>query len=157
MTKSLMTVLLAMAMPLMAQAAGSHDHSHGPAVNSAVGQPGDAAKVTRTIEVLLNDDMRFKPETIEVKQGETVRFFVKNQGAVQHEMVLGTLAELKEHAEMMRKMPDMKHSDPNAVNLQPGQRGGMVWQFTQTGTVDFACTVPGHMEAGMVGKVIVSP
>lgn len=157
MHKHLAVALLALALPAITQAAGTHDHSHGPAMNSAVGQPGDASAVTRTIEVLLTDDMRFEPETIEVKEGETIRFFVRNQGALQHEMVLGSLAELKEHAEMMRKMPDMKHSDPNAVNLQPGQRGGMVWQFTHAGTVDFACTVPGHMEAGMVGKVIVSP
>ncbi len=153
----LIAALLALAWPMGAMAAGAHDHSHGPAVNSAIGQPGDAAKVTRTVEVTLHDDMRFKPDTIQVKQGETIRFFVRNQGAVQHEMVLGTMAELKEHAEMMRTMPDMKHSDPNTVNLRPGQRGGMVWHFTQAGTVDFACTVPGHMEAGMVGKVIVAP
>ena len=157
MSKSVITALLALALPAWAQAAGAHDHSHGPAVNRAVGQPGDAAKVVRTIEVTLNDNMRFSPDTIQVKQGETIRFFVRNQGAVQHEMVLGTLAELKEHAEMMRNMPDMKHEDPNTVNLQPGKRGGLVWHFTQAGTVDFACTVPGHMEAGMVGKVIVSP
>lgn len=156
MTKSLISILMALSMPVLAQAAGAHDHSHGPSINSAIGQPGDAARVTRTIEVTLKDSMRFAPETIQVNKGETIRFFVKNQGAVQHEMVLGTLADLKAHAVMMRKMPGMQHNEPNAVNLQPGQRGGLVWQFTQAGTVDFACTVPGHMEAGMVGKVKVS-
>ena len=108
----LIAALLALAWPMGAMAAGAHDHSHGPVMNSAIGQPGDAAKVTRTVEVTLHDDMRFKPDTIQVKQGETIRFFVRNQGAVQHEMVLGTMAELKEHAEMMRTMPDMKHSAP---------------------------------------------
>ncbi|TAL89400.1 MAG: copper-binding protein, partial [Candidimonas sp.] len=34
-----------------------------------------------------------------------------------------------------------------------GQKGGMIWQFPQSGTVSFACLVPGHMEAGMVGEV----
>ena len=99
--------------------------------------------------------MRFTPATITVKKGETIRFFVKNAGKVPHEMVVGSLQELKEHAEMMRKMPQMQHAEPNMVTLQPGQRGGLVWQFDQPGTVDFACLIPGHMEAGMVGKIVV--
>lgn len=27
------------------------------------------------------------------------------------------------------------------------QRGGIVWQLDKSGTVDFACPVPGHTEA----------
>jgi uncharacterized cupredoxin-like copper-binding protein len=46
--------------------------------------------------------------------------------------------------------------EPNQVNLKPGQRGTMVWQFTQPGKVDFACTEPGHLEAGMAGQVEVA-
>ena len=43
----------------------------------------------------------------------------------------------------------------NMVTLNAGQSGGMVWQFGKAGSVDFACLVPGHMEAGMTGKVTV--
>lgn len=111
--------------------------------------------MTRTVEIVMDDTMRFTPATIEAKAGETIRFFLKNEGKVKHEMVIGTLDELREHAEMMRKMPDMQHTDPNSATLAPGQRGGLVWQFTQAGTVDFACLIPGHFEAGMVGKVTV--
>ena len=42
------------------------------------------------------------------------------------------------------------------ITLKPGQRGGLVWQFGEAGTVDFACLIPGHLEAGMVGKVAVT-
>jgi uncharacterized cupredoxin-like copper-binding protein len=70
-------------------------------------------------------------------------------------MVIGTLDELKEHAESMRKMPGMEHTEPNMVTLKSDLRGDIVWQFDKPGTVDFACLSPGHMEAGMVGKVIV--
>jgi uncharacterized cupredoxin-like copper-binding protein len=38
-----------------------------------------------------------------------------------------------------------------------GQRGGIVWQFDKSGTVDFACLVPGHTEAGMTGRFVVNP
>jgi uncharacterized cupredoxin-like copper-binding protein len=100
--------------------------------------------------------MRFKPASIKVKRGETIRFIVRNAGKLKHEMVLGTIKELKEHAELMRKFPAMEHADPNQVSVDPGMTGELIWQFTKAGTFDFACLVPGHFEAGMVGKVRVS-
>jgi uncharacterized cupredoxin-like copper-binding protein len=123
---------------------------------TALGKPGDPQKVTRTIEVDMTDAMRFKPATVKVRRGETIRFIVRNTGKVKHEMVLGTIKELKEHAELMRKFPEMEHADPNQVSVEPGMTGELVWQFTGAGTFDFACLVPGHFEAGMVGKVRVS-
>lgn len=123
---------------------------------TALGKPGNPEKVTRSIQVEMNDTMRFKPASIKVKRGETIRFIVRNAGKVKHEMVLGTLKELKEHAELMRKFPEMKHADPNQVSVEPGKTGELIWQFTNTGTFDFACLVPGHFEAGMVGKIRVT-
>ncbi|EXI81942.1 MAG: Plastocyanin precursor [Candidatus Accumulibacter appositus] len=123
---------------------------------STVGVPGNAADVTRTIDVNMDDSMRFVPDHVTVKAGETVRFFLKNRGKMPHEMVIGSMAELKEHAEIMRKFPSMEHEEPNMITLKPGQRGGLIWKFDRPGSVDFACLVPGHMEAGMVAKVTVS-
>ncbi|MGR6035539.1 MAG: cupredoxin domain-containing protein [Candidatus Nitrosoglobus sp.] len=123
--------------------------------SSIAGKPGDPDKVSRTIEVTMNDQMRFIPDRISVKSGETVRFNVKNAGKIPHEMVIGTMDELKEHAEMMRQMPNMKHAEPNMITLAGGQSGTLVWQFGKPGTVDFACLIPGHMEAGMVGQIEV--
>ena len=122
---------------------------------AAIGKPGDPGKVTRTIEVEMSDAMRYRPDSIKVKRGETIRFLVRNTGKMKHEMVLGTIKELKEHAEMMRKFPEMQHADPNQVSVDPGMTGELVWQFTRAGTFDFACLVPGHFESGMVGKVRV--
>lgn len=121
----------------------------------ALGKPGDPVKVTRSIQVEMNDTMRFKPANIKVKRGETIRFLVRNTGKVKHEMVLGTIGELKKHAELMRKFPEMGHADPNQVSVEPGMTGELIWQFSKAGTFDFACLVPGHFEAGMVGKVRV--
>jgi uncharacterized cupredoxin-like copper-binding protein len=87
-----------------------------------------------------------------MKEGETVRFMVRNAGKIRHEMVLGSLDELKEHAKEMRANPGMVHSEPNQVNLKPGQRGTMVWQFTQPGKVDFACTEPDTLKPAWPGK-----
>jgi uncharacterized cupredoxin-like copper-binding protein len=110
---------------------------------------------TRSIDVEMNDAMRFKPDSIRVKRGETIRFIVRNTGKLRHEMVLGTIGELKEHSEMMRKTPEMKHAEPNQVSVEPGKTGELIWQFTRDGTFDFACLEPGHFEAGMVGRIVV--
>lgn len=165
--QKLFSILALSAWPVLGFASGDHmgghemegmkgmeSMSHNES-ESAAGKPGDPTKVSRTIEVTMDDTMRFTPNQLSVNAGETIRFFLKNTGKVAHEMVIGTKDELKEHAEMMRKMPDMKHADANMTRLEPGQRGGIVWQFDKPGIVDFACLVPGHMEAGMVGAVKV--
>lgn len=136
---------------------GNHAQSAGQkdAHDSAAGKPGDAKKASRTVTVDMVDTMRFNPESISVKKGETVRFVVKNSGKLKHEMVIGSIAELQEHAAMMRKMPEMEHADENAVTVDPGKSGEIIWQFTKAGKVDFACLQPGHYEAGMKGQVAV--
>jgi uncharacterized cupredoxin-like copper-binding protein len=121
----------------------------------AFGREGDPKKVSRTIKVDMSDTMRFTPDSITVKRGQTVRLVAVNSGAVMHEMVLGTADELKEHAELMRKFPNMEHADANMAHVKPGAKGDIVWQFTKAGEYQFACLMPAHFEAGMVGKVIV--
>ena len=138
---------------LSALAAGNHAGSHG---DDAIGKPGVASKVTRTVTVDMTDDMRFHSSNIAVKQGETIRFVAKNSGKVKHEMVLGTLKDLKEHYEVMKKNPEMEHAENNMVTVAPGKSGEIIWQFTKTGKVDFACLQPGHYDAGMKGLVNVA-
>jgi uncharacterized cupredoxin-like copper-binding protein len=140
-------------LTLSAMAAGNHAGGHG---DDAIGKPGIAAKVTRTIAIDMKDDMRFHSSLFTVKQGETVRFVAKNSGKVKHEMVLGTQKDLKEHAEQMKKNPEMEHAEPNMVTVDPGKTGEIIWQFTKAGKVDFACLQPGHFDAGMKGLVNVA-
>jgi uncharacterized cupredoxin-like copper-binding protein len=136
-----------------AMAAGSHAGGHGEA---AIGKPGLASKVTRTVQVDMKDDMRFHVDTFKAKRGETIRFVIKNSGVLKHEMVLGTEKDLKDHYEVMKKHPEMEHAEPNMVTLAPGKTGEIIWQFTKAGKVDFACLQPGHYDAGMKGMVHVS-
>jgi uncharacterized cupredoxin-like copper-binding protein len=121
----------------------------------AFGREGDPRKVTRTVRLDMTDAFRFTPVDVTVKRGETVKFVVANGGKLLHEMVLGTTDELKEHAELMKKFPDMEHADANMAHVKPGAKGEIVWQFTKAGEYQFACLIPGHYEAGMVGKVVV--
>ena len=151
--RHLLLTVPALLAAFAAQASGTHAGGHDA---QAIGVPGVAAKVTRTINVDMTDDMRFSAAKIDAKQGETIRFIAKNNGKVKHEMVLGSDKELKEHYELMKKNPEMEHDDPNMVSVAPGKSGEIIWQFTKAGRVDFACLQPGHYDAGMKGLVNVA-
>ena len=154
------TALLIIAAPLT----WAHgDAKHAPAKKKAIsteekafGREGDPQKAVRTINVDMSDKMRFSPDTITVKQGETVKFVVKNSGKIMHEFVLGTMGELKEHSALMQKFPGMEHSEPYMAHVAPGKTETIAWQFTKSGNFNFGCLIPGHFEAGMIGKVTVN-
>ena len=140
--------------PLAAHGPAGHDSA--PGADTAFGRAGDRAHATRTVQITMSDRMRFEPALVRVKTGETVRLVAVNRGAQPHELVLGTMEELREHAALMRKFPNMEHHDPNMVRVGPGGRGEIVWQFTKPGEFSYACLMPGHFEAGMVGRVVVA-
>ncbi len=100
--------------------------------------------------------MRFSPAEIRVARGERVRIVVRNSGKVLHEMVLGTREELERHAELMRKFPSMEHDEPYMAHVNPGAAGEIAWEFTKTGEFLYGCLIPGHFEAGMMGRIIVA-
>jgi uncharacterized cupredoxin-like copper-binding protein len=154
--KKIFSILILGALPLLALAGGKHTGGHDDDHAMAYGVPGEAAQVSRTIEVQAADNMRYTPAAITVRRGETVKFVVKNTGKLPHEFVLGNARSLKEHAEMMRRYPDMEHDDPNMMKMAPGGTGTLIWKFTRAGTVEFACLIPGHYEAGMKGRIRVN-
>jgi uncharacterized cupredoxin-like copper-binding protein len=121
------------------------------------GRAGDPSKVARTIPISMSDAMRYEPAVIRVKAGETVKLVVSNKGQVLHELVLGTMADLEAHAEMMKKHPGMEHDEPYMAHVGPGRHEALVWQFDKPGEFHYGCLLPGHFESGMVGKVIVLP
>ena len=134
-----------------------HAEKAGPVIKEqkAWGIAGDAKRVSRTISVQMLDTMRFVPDRIEVRQGETVRFVVRNDGKILHEMVIGDRKFIDEHAAMMMKFPNMEHDDPWSAHVAAGKAGEIVWHFNRAGNFDFACLIPGHFQAGMVGKILV--
>jgi uncharacterized cupredoxin-like copper-binding protein len=139
--------------------ASPHAASHAAStevVETAFGRSGDPGAVSRTIRIEMRDTMRFEPDKLTVRKGDTVRLEVVNAGAVLHELVIGTRAELDAHAEMMRKFPGMEHDEPYMAHVDPGKTGAIVWQFTQAGEFGFACLIPGHFEAGMIGHIQVT-
>jgi len=165
--------LLALSSPVLADAGHAYDF----------GQPAPAAKATRSIEVVM-EDMSFTPQAIDIKAGETVRFVLVNKGQLLHELNLGDAAMHAKHQQEMLQMQQsgmltptgmkamdhgnmasmdhskmdhgMKHDDPNSVLVEPGKTAELTWTFSKATNLEFACNIPGHYQAGMVGKLTVS-
>jgi len=131
---------------------------HKPAI---YGMPGKASEVDRTIRVLAND-AAFSIDTLEIRQGETVRFVVTNRSTIDHDFTIGDAASQTAHRREMAEMMGrpgmagmMNHDDANAVFLKPGETKELIWKFSRAGRFEFACNVPGHYEAGMKGSLTV--
>jgi uncharacterized cupredoxin-like copper-binding protein len=135
---------------------GEHSHAADTAPTSFVAQT-----VTRSITIHMDDTMRFKPENVEVRAGEVIRFVVHNGGQVQHEWVLGSEAEIAAHAVQMREAAGQsgdhahQHGTGAAISVAPGEMGEIVVGFHQEMTLQMACLIPGHYEAGMRGTLTV--
>jgi|SRR5581483_3238674 len=124
----------------------------------SAGERGDAQKSARIVTVAITDaggKLIFNPALVKVRLGEQIRFVVTNAGQLDHEFFLGTPEEISEHEDMMKKMPGMEHNDGNVISLKPGATKEIVWYFTKPGDFEYACLLPGQLEAGMLGKVVV--
>jgi uncharacterized cupredoxin-like copper-binding protein len=156
-----LALLLALSAPALShgdahQSAAGRKFDYGRAEPTPFGIAADPRKARRTIHIDMSDSMRFTPAELRIRQGETVRFVVRNRGQLMHEMVLGTMAELKQHAEQMKKHPNMEHDEPHMAHVSAGKSGEIGWRFTEAGTFYFGCLVPGHFDAGMIGRIAVT-
>ena len=171
-TSALLSALLLACAASTAWAHGDHAaHTTAPAQGKASasskmvaapeqqdwGIAGDAKAAKRTITITMTDNMRFSPDRIEVNEGDTVKFVIRNAGKMLHEMVIGTKKELDAHAEMMKKHPNMEHDEPWMAHVPAGKTATLVWRFNRAGDFRYACLLPGHYEAGMVGTIVVKP
>src|SRR4051812_10423018 len=109
-------LLLAAQLAVPAQAHENYTHAPAPFNSATVmqtvfGIAGDPKAVKRTIKVTMDDSMRFTPNALMIKEGETVRLLVTNHGKMLHEIVLGTADALHDHAEMMKQHPGMEHHE----------------------------------------------
>ena len=144
---------------------------HGP---QPFGQAAPPAQAKRTITITMKDN-EYEPKSVSVKAGEVVRFVLVNKGDLLHEFAVGRPQDHAEHQKMMAMMLDHGMITPTAIDhskmkmdhgggahqhgpetgsvlVEPGKRAELTWKFPQAMTLQFACTSPGHYEAGMVGR-----
>lgn len=147
-------------------AATGHSHEQAGNENAAhdtAPSPLAALVVSRSIHLRMDDQMRFTPSTIQVLAGESVRFVVHNAGQTAHEMVLGSDEDIRQHAQAMQASTTQNsaheaghsHGSGAAITVAAGQTGELVVRFAQAQTLQMACLIPGHYDAGMRGVVNV--
>ena len=163
MKSSVLASVLFVCMSVFVGQAAAHGDDHQKKKPAAVkkeqklwGIAGDAKVAKRTVTIVMTDNMRFTPDKIIVKQGETIKIVLKNDGKMLHEFVMGTKKELEEHAALMLKFPTMEHDEPYMAHVPVGKTGQIIWTFNRAGDFDFACLIAGHYQAGMVGKISVA-
>lgn len=161
-----LATLLAISTSFTVYAAPGHDAK-------PFGQAAPASQAKRTVTITLKDNL-YEPKSVTVKAGEVVRFVLVNKGELLHEFAVGRPEDHAEHQKMMAmmlehgmitptkidhekmKMPMGGGHDHGATSgsvlVEPGKRGELTWKFAQTTTLQFACTIPGHYESGMVGE-----
>ncbi len=115
----------------------------------------DTRPVSRTIQVDATDVLRFAPEQLSVRTGETIAFEVRNAGNLPHEFFIGTPAEQQEHEREMASGAPM-HAEPGPIDVPAGKTVWPVYTFNDPGTLEYGCHVPGHYPAGMHGTITVS-
>lgn len=147
--------VIALALATISSSPSFADRGH----NLTAGRPGHASNIDRTIDIDASD-IEFDVQQIQVEDGETIRFVVRNSGQLVHDFTIGTAQLQAEHRqEMLRMMQQgtmpsqMEHSDPNAITIPPGETREIIWQFAEAENVEFGCNIPGHYEAGMKGEI----
>ncbi len=154
---NILIIAASLASPFVyAGGADLHGHETQHQEEDLAGDPGLSKGVDREITVTMHDSMRFNLDQLLVKQGETIRFVIYNQGKIPHEFTIGDKETLLDHRDMMRKMPQMKHQEANAITLEPGEKSEIIWTFGKGDNIQVACLIPGHYEAGMYTRVTIT-
>ena len=117
-----------------------------PGPGSAGFVPGTAA-APRTVRIVATPRLRFVPDSVTVKQGETIDFVVTTMGPLVHEFMVGPAADVAAD----------RPGTPEIADLGMMQTGTLTYTFDGPGPYAYACHVAGHYEAGMVGSIVVIP
>jgi uncharacterized cupredoxin-like copper-binding protein len=108
--------------------------------------PGTAAS-PRVVGIVATAQLRFVPDTVTVKQGETITFEVTAMGPLTHEFMVGPAADVAAD----------KPGTPEIADLGMMDTQSLTYTFEGPGPYAFACHATGHYEAGMTGTVVVVP
>ncbi len=107
-----------------------------PAVTAPAAQAATEVKVTAT-------ELKFNPPTIQAKVGQPVKIVLENKGAIEHDIAFPTVKADKPGASLK-------------ALAKAGQTATLEFTPTAKGTYEYICTIPGHKEAGMKGKITVA-
>ncbi|TAK13349.1 MAG: hypothetical protein EPO32_05380 [Anaerolineae bacterium] len=82
------------------------------------------------------NDIFWSQNEVTVTAGQEVTFRIHNEGVLDHDFAID---ELDVH-----------------LHILPGEIGEVTVMFPEAGTLEFYCSVPGHIDAGMFGTILVT-
>jgi uncharacterized cupredoxin-like copper-binding protein len=103
--------------------------------------------VPRVVRIIASGQLRFIPDVVTVKQGETITFEVTSMGMAVHEFMVGPAADVAADTA----------GTPEVADIAMMQTKSLTYTFTGPGPFAFACHAPGHYEAGMKGAIVIVP
>jgi uncharacterized cupredoxin-like copper-binding protein len=86
-------------------------------------------------------------------RGDTVTFVIRNDDPIDHEFILGDEAVQERHEEGKER----HHHGlvPGEISVPAGETRETTYTFTESGSLTYACHLPGHFAYGMRGEVVV--
>jgi uncharacterized cupredoxin-like copper-binding protein len=142
-TASVMVSLVVLTACTSGSASSSVAPTAPPQATPSLGfTPGTKAN-PRVIVITADDSLMFMPMQVTVAKRETVTFQVKNVGKVEHEFMIGPMADA---------FAD-KEGTPEIAGITGGTTKSITFTFDGPGPYAFACHAAGHFEAGMKGTI----
>jgi uncharacterized cupredoxin-like copper-binding protein len=136
-------------LALVALLAGGHAMA-GP--GATVDAPLGPGNVTVTMKI---HHSTFTPNHLRVRPGTTVRFVIENDDPIGHEFIIGDDDVHRRHEAGTEAVHPPR---PGEVSIAPGTTAETTFTFADpsaSGSVLFACHLPGHFRYGMSGTVDV--
>jgi uncharacterized cupredoxin-like copper-binding protein len=126
----------------------------GYALDAGGAHPGGDVLGPGEVTVELGiEHSRFSFDRLEVRPGTTVRFEVRNTDPIAHELIVGDHGVHRRHATGTEAFhPPV----PGELSVGPHEAGSTTFTFDAPGTVVFACHLPGHLDYGMVGDIVIT-
>jgi len=125
----------------------------GP-TSATVEKPLGPADTTVTLTVRHS---HFSPEHLVVRSGTLVRFVIRNDDPIGHEFIIGDDGVHRRHEAGTEPVHPPR---PGEVSIPAGATAETTFRFagtTGSGSVVYACHLPGHFRYGMSGTVDVLP
>jgi len=129
-----------------------------------------SAATVRTIEITVNDQMKYDVATINAKPGETIKIKLKAAGSMPKNIMAHNFVVLKKTADVNAFVTKANTSNttgymPPDLKTQVIAASGLIGNGETTeitfkappaaGSYPYLCTFPGHYAAGMKGTLLV--
>lgn len=118
---------------------------------------GCGATPSRQRIVVTAKEVAYSPATITLRLGQRVQVDLRNTGSVEHDFNIQTIpldGEATTTGGLGGHGGDHADADAHVAAL-PGTTASITFTPREAGEYEFNCTVAGHKESGMTGKLIV--